>query len=84
MNWNQFDSGTTTALTLNLDNMATTSVYLPDPLIDWFPKSSIWKKYLPIWHLVKSYPKHKHESAWYDESQGIHDWYCKYCGKEMY
>ena len=23
--------------------------------LDWLPKSSIWKKYLPIWHLKESY-----------------------------
>ena len=36
-------------------DMTTTTVTLtsPDPLIDWLPYH--YKKYLPTWHLVRSY-----------------------------
>jgi len=30
-----------------------TIIELPDPLTDWLPYK--WKKYLPTWHLVRSY-----------------------------
>jgi len=32
---------------------ATTEIFSLDPLIDWLPYHN--KKYLPTWHLVKSY-----------------------------
>ena len=67
----------------NIDCTSLTS-YTPDPLIDWLPNSCLYTKYVPTWHLVKSYPKHKCEEAWFDESQNIYDWFCKYCGKEMF
>jgi len=28
---------------------------MPDPLIDWLPNSCLYEKYLPTWHLVRSY-----------------------------
>lgn len=31
----------------------TTTLELPDPLIDWLPYK--WKKYIPTWYLVRSY-----------------------------
>ena len=27
----------------------------PDPLIDWLPNSCLYTKYVPTWHLVRSY-----------------------------
>jgi len=27
----------------------------PPPLIDWLPNSCLYEKYLPTWHLVRSY-----------------------------
>ena len=78
----QFDSTTGGAFAFPLDT-ATTTLTLPDPLIDWLPKSSIWKKYLPTWHLVKCYNLHKHELAVFDIIDGevFYDWFCKYCKK---
>lgn len=62
MNWDNTDSSgtwnftTSTASTdtITLDAGSNTTTWdLPDPLIDWFPYK--WKKYIPTWHLVKSY-----------------------------
>ena len=57
MNWTMFTNSTagsnwTDTQTLNLD-CSTTTLELPDPLIDWLPYK--WEKYLPTWHLVRSY-----------------------------
>ena len=54
---------TTTANTLNFNtdaNIDCTSLafYTPDPLIDWLPNSCLYVKYVPTWHLVKSYGPH--------------------------
>ena len=37
--------------------LQTTYVTLPasDPLIDWFPNSCLYPKYIPTWHLIQSY-----------------------------
>jgi len=43
----------TTNDTITFDKLGVTTWSLPDPLIDWLPYK--WKKYLPTWHLVKSY-----------------------------
>ena len=42
-----FDTGCDTATT------NTFTLVAPDPLIDWLPYH--YKKYLPTWHLVRSY-----------------------------
>ena len=42
-----------TTNTCNIDFDTNTTLELPDSLIDWLPYK--WKKYLPTWHLVKSY-----------------------------
>ena len=86
-NWwaNTIDTSSN-ALTFNFDDSitsATTEFYLPDPLIDWLPNSCLYTKYLPTWHLVKSYSKHECEPAFFDEKQGIYDWFCKYCRRMM-
>ena len=82
-NWNSTDAGATTTSDFDIPSIAVNMLSTFDPLVDWLPKSSIWKKYLPTWHLVKSYSKHICEESWYDENLGIYDWYCKYCGKMM-
>jgi len=38
---------------ITFDKLGITTLELPDPLIDWLPYK--WKKYLPTWHLVRSY-----------------------------
>ena len=43
----------TFANTTTVDTAATTTWDFPDPLIDWLPYK--WEKYLPTWHLVRSY-----------------------------
>ena len=58
MNWNFTSSSdtcyNTSGITGDLVFDTTTTTWdLPDPLIDWFPYK--WKKYLPTWHLVRSY-----------------------------
>ena len=40
------------ASTVSFDN-PTDFITIPDPLIDWLPYH--YKKYLPTWHLVRSY-----------------------------
>ncbi len=47
------DSSTASTNTISIDTLNNTTLELPDPLIDWLPYK--WKKYLPTWHLVKSY-----------------------------
>ena len=41
----QWSTATTDTMTVTLD--------LPDPLIDWLPYH--YDKYIPTWHLVRSY-----------------------------
>ena len=90
MNWtssptsnNYFDHLEVTTDIANTTSFDTEWSIQWDSLIDWLPNSCRYTKYIPTWHLVKSYPKHKCEEAWFDEDQVIYDWYCKYCGKEM-
>jgi len=59
MNWNNAYS---TGFTCNTQSnaMADTSTYNitfsdPDPLIDWLPNCCLYIKYVPIWHLIRSY-----------------------------
>ena len=30
-------------------------ITLPDSLINWFPNSCLYTKYIPTWHLLQSY-----------------------------
>jgi len=59
MNWTTTDSTNFTIATdangdINyLSNHLT--LELPDPLIDWLPNSCLYTKYVPTWHLVRSY-----------------------------
>ncbi len=63
MNWNTSNSISFTPLNFNYSDvcgdMNTTSNYItletPDPLIDWLPNSCLYTKYVPTWHLVRSY-----------------------------
>ena len=52
---NIFQLNTVTDFTSAVDSGATMEVTLdfPDPLIDWLPYNI--EKYLPTWHLVRSY-----------------------------
>lgn len=43
----------TNDLTFNVD--AANTIEFPDPLIDWLPNSCLYVKYVPTWHLVRSY-----------------------------
>ena len=74
----QFDTTGTTDWT---DTITATTIELPDELIDWLPYKV--EKYLPTWHLVKSYNIHKHELYTYDIVKGetVADWFCKHCKK---
>lgn len=57
LQFNQFDIGDATSnFDFQFADTTTTTWTLPDPLIDWLPYK--WKKYIPTWHLVKSYSKH--------------------------
>jgi len=58
--WNNYNgsaSGTSivfdTTDTAAVDGGTTYTFELPDPLIDWLPYKI--EKYLPTWHLVRSY-----------------------------
>ena len=51
----QFDTGTSNNFTFNTDDIPITTIELPDPLIDWLPYKI--EKYIPTWHLVRSYKK---------------------------
>ena len=59
--YNNFIGGTASgsSLTFRTQDIDTgilsTESYLPDPLIDWLPEACQRGKYLPTWHLVKSY-----------------------------
>ncbi len=55
MSWTNTSSASTSTLTFDIDDIATTTIELPDPLIDWLPNSCLYEKYLPTWHLVRSY-----------------------------
>ena len=55
LGFNQFDSTIGGALDFDMPSIACNMSSTFDPLVEWLPKSSIWKKYLPTWHLVKSY-----------------------------
>ena len=52
-NWTQ--SGTDFSLTADVGEIYGTSTYVYEPLIKWLPNSCKHKKYLPTWHLVRSY-----------------------------
>ena len=55
---NNFYTGVTTSAgtsTLIYDFITPTETYLPDPLIDWVPYKI--EKYIPTWHLMRSYKK---------------------------
>ena len=55
LQFNQLDSATSSTLDLitSPDGGCTTLVW--EPLVDWLPKASQHKKYIPTWHLVRSY-----------------------------
>ena len=59
MNWNNTSSASFTLNTVT--GTADDSNYItfapPDPLIDWLPNSCLYTKYVPTWHLVRSYSK---------------------------
>ena len=54
----QFQTGANITGALDLSNIGVNIITFPDPLIDWLPKASQRKKYLPTWHLVRSYRCH--------------------------
>jgi len=61
MNWNITDSASN-AMNYTFDTSGVcdyTANYItltdPDPLIDWLPNSCLYTKYVPTWHLVRSY-----------------------------
>ena len=56
--FHQFDSTTNSTLGFDIPSTDTQTWNLTltlDPLIDWLPKASQHKKYIPTWHLVRSY-----------------------------
>jgi len=59
MNWINTNSNcnyifsTETNNCMTVTDTDTITLDLPDPLIEWLPYK--WKKYLPTWHLVRSY-----------------------------
>ena len=55
MNWDTSFSTAFTPLNLNYDDAADVTLSIPDPLIDWLPNSCLYTKYVPTWHLVRSY-----------------------------
>jgi hypothetical protein len=46
-------AGSIISYTYDFDGTNSTEIYLPDPLIDWLPYKV--EKYIPTWHLVRSY-----------------------------
>ena len=55
MNWDTSFSTAFTPLNLNYDDAADVTLSIPDPLIDWLPNSCLYTKYVPTWHLIRSY-----------------------------
>ncbi len=63
MNWNNSTSGsftydTSMTNTEIIDGSCDNTNYIsffPDPLIDWLPNSCLYTKYVPTWHLIRSY-----------------------------
>ena len=55
LNFNQLDAGNVTTLDFDMSSCVGNMITTFDPLIEWLPKSSIWKRYRPTWHLVRSY-----------------------------
>ncbi len=62
MNWDTSFSTAFTPLNFNYSDSSVTSdtgnnitVSTPDPLIDWLPNSCLYTKYVPTWHLIRSY-----------------------------
>ena len=55
LNNSSYFSGTDT-FTANV-NLAcdTTTTYIYDTYRDWLPNSCLYEKYIPTWHLVRSY-----------------------------
>ena len=61
MNWDNCSTSTNwnytfdTQLDTNTNFTQNFTVTSPDPLIDWLPNSCLYTKYVPTWHLVRSY-----------------------------
>ena len=56
MSWWIDSSGTASTQTITLnDSDSVNTITFPDPLIDWLPDSCLYEKYIPAWHLVRSY-----------------------------
>ena len=56
LKFHKLDAGNATSdFDFQFADTATTTWTLPDPLIDWLPPASERKKYIPTWHLVRSY-----------------------------
>ncbi len=56
MNWTSANNSFN--YTFDTDSTAETidiTLPSPDPLIDWLPNSCLYTKYVPTWHLVRSY-----------------------------
>lgn len=57
--FNNSASGDTANLTYDtggiIDCTSNFTLISPEPLIDWLPNSCLYTKYVPTWHLVRSY-----------------------------
>lgn len=52
--WSFLDFSNTGAVTCDFPTDSTTTV-IYEPLRDWLPNSCLHEKYIPTWHLVRSY-----------------------------
>ena len=62
MNWNNTASTSftydTSLTNTEIDGSCDNTNFIltfPDPLIDWLPNSCLYTKYVPTWHLIRSY-----------------------------
>jgi len=55
-NWINTNATDNSTITFTTDTNDTNSfLWFPDPMLEWLPEASKWKKYFPAWHLVRSY-----------------------------
>ena len=55
INSTDLSTGGISNLTFDTANSGSIRLELPDVLINWLPKACTREKYLPTWHLVRSY-----------------------------
>jgi len=57
-NWINATDGASNSITFTSDlanSLTSSGTWNPDPLVEWLPPASNRDKYLPAWHIVRSY-----------------------------